>query len=247
MKLGAEPKKVAILGGLLLISGYFVYVNVLSGPDLPAVAKKAAAKSGGPRAQPGPRVSGLAQSPSAGDRNSPIQTRRGQSRSIGEYRPSLKPDRPEDRPDPMKVDPTLRLDLLTRLQNVTMEGGSRTLFDFGAAPSPRTPDPKIIPGVLARKDQGKDAAQTGEAKPAEPSKPPPPSIPLKFYGFSSPRTGGAKRAFFLEGEEIHVASEGELIKRRYKIVRIGVNSVVVEDTEHKHQQVFTLEEPPATG
>ncbi|MBI3470047.1 MAG: hypothetical protein HY013_01670 [Candidatus Solibacter usitatus] len=232
MKLGAEPKKVAILGGLLLISGYFVYVNVLSGPDLPAVAKKAAAKSGGPRAQPGPRVSGLAQPPSAGDRNSPIQTRRGQSRSIGEYRPSLKPDRPEDRPDPMKVDPTLRLDLLTRLQNVTMEGGSRTLFDFGAAPSPRTPDPKIIPGVLARKDQGKDAAQTGE---------------VKFYGFSSPRTGGAKRAFFLEGEEIHVASEGELIKRRYKIVRIGVNSVVVEDTEHKHQQVFTLEEPPATG
>jgi len=32
MNLGAEPKKIAILGGLALVGGYVFYTNVLSGP-----------------------------------------------------------------------------------------------------------------------------------------------------------------------------------------------------------------------
>ena len=52
-----------------------------------------------------------------------------------------------------------------------------------------------------------------------------------------------KRAFFLDGEDIIIAGEGDLIKKRYKIVRIGVNSAVVEDTEFKsnNQQTLPLE------
>ena len=33
-----------------------------------------------------------------------------------------------------------------------------------------------------------------------------------------------------------------MIKNRYKIIRIGVNSAVVEDTTDKHQQTLPLEE-----
>jgi hypothetical protein len=44
-----------------------------------------------------------------------------------------------------------------------------------------------------------------------------------------------------------VVSEGDTIKTRYKIIRIGVNSAVVEDTQHKHQQTLQLEEPPISG
>lgn len=62
----------------------------------------------------------------------------------------------------------------------------------------------------------------------------------------SPQTG-AKRAFFLEGEEIFVIKEGDLVKKRYKIVKIGLKSVVVEDVEHKHEQTMPLEEPPTNG
>ncbi|MEK7750697.1 MAG: hypothetical protein AAB654_02185, partial [Acidobacteriota bacterium] len=69
-------------------------------------------------------------------------------------------------------------------------------------------------------------------------------ITFKFYGYISPARGGAKRAFFLDGEEIHVAGEGEIIKKRYKVVRIGAGSAVVEDTEHQHQQTLPLEEQP---
>ena len=39
--------------------------------------------------------------------------------------------------------------------------------------------------------------------------------------------------------------EGDLVKNRYKIVRIGVNSVIVEDIQFKSQQTLPLEEQPS--
>jgi hypothetical protein len=46
----------------------------------------------------------------------------------------------------------------------------------------------------------------------------------------------------LDGDDIFVAAEGELIKRRYKVVRIGVSSVEVEDTQFNHTQPLPLAE-----
>jgi hypothetical protein len=59
----------------------------------------------------------------------------------------------------------------------------------------------------------------------------------------NPSKADSKRAFFLDGEDIVIASEGDVIKKRYKIVRIGVNSAVVEDTQFKsnNQQTLPLE------
>jgi hypothetical protein len=47
----------------------------------------------------------------------------------------------------------------------------------------------------------------------------------------------------LDGEDIIIAGEGDMVKKRYKIVRIGVNSAVVEDTQFKsnNQQTLPLE------
>jgi hypothetical protein len=119
---------------------------------------------------------------------------------------------------------------------VNLEGGERNLFQFGAAPAPKTPEPKIVP-----KPAG-PAAIAANAPPETPSKPPPPPIPLKFYGYSSQAQQTDKRAFFLDGDDIIVASEGQVIKSRYKVVRIGINSVVVEDVQFQHQQTLPLEE-----
>jgi len=149
----------------------------------------------------------------------------------------LKVDRRERPLDPGSIDPTLRLDLLARLQSVTLTGGARNLFQFGPAPLPKNPEPKVIP-----KPKTDDAAREAP-KPAETPKPPPPPIPLKFYGYASNPGAGPRRGFFLNGEDIIVAGEGEVIQKRYKVVRIGVNSAVVEDIEHKHQQTLALEEP----
>jgi hypothetical protein len=60
----------------------------------------------------------------------------------------------------------------------------------------------------------------------------------------NPARPDVKRAFFLDADEIVIAGEGDLIKKRYKIVRIGVNSAVVEDTTFKGtntQQTLPLE------
>jgi len=221
MKVGAEPRKVALLAVLLVVLIYVAYTNFLAGepareptrPPTGAVARAPAPVAAAP--EPGPEP------------ERPV---------LGEFRPSLRPDRRERRPDPATIDPTLRLDLLARVQSVTLAGGARNLFQFGPAPVPKNPEPKIIP-----KPPGA-APNHADSKPAEPPKPPPPPIPLKFFGYASPARASQRRAFFLDGDDIIVAGEGELIKKRYKVVRIGINSAVVEDVEHKHQQTLALED-----
>jgi hypothetical protein len=43
--------------------------------------------------------------------------------------------RPEDRINPMTIDPTLRLELLAKVQGVELAGGSRNLFQLNATPN----------------------------------------------------------------------------------------------------------------
>jgi hypothetical protein len=236
MKVGAERKKLMILGGLVALAATVFYFN--SGGDGPpkeqerrasSVPSVTSPRTATPSAGPAPPV--ISQAP---------RQARG-SRGSQEFRPSLKPKRPEDRVDPMKVDPTLRLELLAKVQAINAESGQRSLFDFSAAPPPKTPDVKVVPKSL--KPDPVAAAAANPGAPPVPLKPQAPPIPLKFYGFITPPTkAGLKRAFFTEGEEIFVASEGDIIKKRYKVVRIGVNSVVLEDVQFQHQQTLPLEE-----
>jgi hypothetical protein len=132
----------------------------------------------------------------------------------------------------------LRLDLLAKVQNVNLAGGERNLFQFGAAPLPPVPERKIpvqpLPPPVT--------SGTPSDPPAAPVAPPPPPIPLKFYGYSTNPQPSVKRAFFLQADEIVVAREGELIQKRYKVVRVAVDSCVVEDMETKNQQTLRMEE-----
>ena len=142
----------------------------------------------------------------------------------------------------MTIDPTLRTDLLAKVQAVDVEGGRRNLFAVGQPPPPPLPpEPKIKPKA------GSQVAAV--APPTGPPQPPPepqaPPITLKYYGYSSARGDNRKRAFFLDGDDILVAAEGETVKKRYRVVRIGVNSVVMEDTQFKHEQTLPLQEEAA--
>ena len=229
MKMGAEPKKIAVLVGLLLVAVIVYLVNSTSTPDTGSTTPPTASA-------PSPAASGL---PAPSASTAPAQQR---GRTSTEFRPSVRPKRGEQRPDPMTIDPTLRLDVLAKLQNVTVEGTRRSIFDFSQAPPPKADPAKEAaakPKVPSPIAPVKPVEQAATAEPAKPTAPP---IPLKFYGYVSPVGAPQKRAFFMEGEEIHVVKEGELVKKRYKIVRIGVNSVVVEDTQFGSQQTLPLEE-----
>jgi len=225
VKLGAERKKVAILAGLLAVAALFFYFNVLApggeSVDMPSLSA--------PKSGPVPGA---------------VPARKAAVRPRTEFRPSLKRSA-EDPIDPAQVDPTLRLDILAKLQNVSMAGSGRNLFEFAAAPPPPAPKPdpakpaapKIFVGPMPPPVEVSKAATT-------PPKPVAPPIPLKFYGFISTPRGTAKRGFFLDGEEIVVASEGDTIKKRYKVVRIGLANVEMEDTQFSQRQTLRLEEQP---
>jgi len=49
----------------------------------------------------------------------------------------------------------------------------------------------------------------------------------------------------LDGEEVLIGAEGDVFKKRYKIIRIGLNSIVVEDMQFEDQQELKLQEGPA--
>ena len=240
MNLGAEPKKVAVLGVLIAAGGYFFYTNVLSEdngaphqppPKTGALAARNAEVSAAinPQAAPNPAARG------------PVVRGSARSRSSEEFHPSMK-RKPEEMLDPATIDPKIRLDLLARVQSAELETSGRNPFQFGQPPPPPAPTgPKIDPKKLLE-------AKNQAAKPAEPPKdpgppkPPPLNLPWKYYGYTSPRGSLQKKAFFLDGEDILTANEGEVIKRKYRVVRIGVNSVVLEDTDTKSQQTLPLAE-----
>ena len=226
IKVGAEPKKVIILAVLLLAAGYFFISNRNSGDS------GVSAKS--PVTAPPVLIPHTNGRP-AGKSNRVTKT--GLGKDNKEFRPRIgKTD-----VDP-NTDPTLHQNLLAKLQDVKVEGVGRSLFEIGAAPAAvAVNEPKPI--KPKREPMG----------PKQPAPPPPvvtpptpkaPQVPLKFYGFVNPARPDNKRAFFLDGDNIVIAAEGELVNKRYKIVRIGVNSAVVEDTVFKGdntQQTLPLE------
>ena len=115
------------------------------------------------------------------------------------------------------LDPTLKLDLLATSEKTQYEGNGRNIF-VSQAEAVVIPPP-ITPGTT-------EAAGGDQYHPPPPAQAPP--IPLKFYGFAS-RSGEPKKIFLKLGEDVFVAGEGEIVDRRYKVIRISPNSVEIQD------------------
>jgi hypothetical protein len=117
---------------------------------------------------------------------------------------------------PQSLDPTLHLQQLNAIEQIKYEGSGRNIFVSQAE--------VVIPKPLT--------ADT--ANPNEPNvyKVPPPAaqgpIPLKFFGFAN-QPGETKKVFLSKGEDVFIAGEGEIIDRRYKVVRISPPSVEIQD------------------
>jgi hypothetical protein len=238
VKLGIEKKeerwKLYVLGALALGAVYALWPASSSSPASSTPVNK-------PRVVATP---GSALGPDTSQPNTGSARRRATGRVAGDFRPKLRDQRPENRPDLAKIDPTIKLMLLARVQSVSLEGGARNIFQFGtasAAPAPTSPIPKvpkIIPGQMASNKPPAPPVPPGP--PAEPVAPP---IPFKYYGYSSVKGEPRKRAFFLDGEDVIVVFEGDMIKNRYKVVHVGLRSVDMDDTQFKNgKQALPLAE-----
>lgn len=236
MKLGAEPKKVAILTGLLVVALVIVYFNYFSGDSgesphpVASVAPSAAAPPPVTTRTPAPAL----------DRD---ERRRARGNSvIAEFAPMQGVEPGAEKPDPATIDPTLRLDLLAKLQKVEEPSGLRNIFQYGAAPPPTASGkpielPKNVPKIQIAQTAAKSAGPPGT--PPAPTAPP---ITFKYYGYKISRSSGRKQAFLLDGEDIIIAGENDAMKAgRYKVVRIGVSSITIEDTQFRSQQTLQLQ------
>jgi hypothetical protein len=126
---------------------------------------------------------------------------------------------------PHSIDPSLRYDWLKASEDTKYEGNGRNIFLAQAE----------IPQPVAKAQT--DAEKLKAAGPPPP--PPPPTINLKFYGFAS-RPGEPKKVFLSQGEDVFIASEGQTIDRRYKVLHISPVSVEIEDVLSNNRQMIPL-------
>lgn len=123
------------------------------------------------------------------------------------------------------LDPTLRTDLLKNSEEALYKGSGRNIFEEQVTPPIEAPKRPVIV----------------EHKVVEPPPPPPPPppIPLKFYGFAN-KPGQAKAIFLANGDDIFIGHEGEIVNRRYKIIRIHPTQVEIEDVLNNNRQTIPL-------
>src|SRR5262249_12256805 len=119
---------------------------------------------------------------------------------------------------PRSLDPRLRYDWLKASEATEYKGSGRNIFQAQMEiPKPQSSGATDHPRMAAARPPVVDNTP-----------PPPPPINLKFFGFAS-KAGEAKKIFLQQGDDFFIAAEGEIIDRRYKILRITANSVEVED------------------
>lgn len=225
MKLGAEPRKVALLVVLMGLAAYLFYRNLSNEgvPSGPAPNMRPGTVASSARAS-GPQETRVTPAGSPQQAGTTLRLNPGTGSQPQEL-------------DPLRVDPRLPLEMLERVRHAEVAAVHRNLFDFGAPP-PRVREPKIVPAPVSALPKPPEPAPMREGV----ASPPSPPVPLKYYGFVAPQPDGARKAFFLEGEEIFVAGEGDVIRKRYKVVRISPTSAEIEDLESHHRQTLRLEE-----
>lgn len=144
--------------------------------------------------------------------------------------------RPVDASDG-RIDPTLRTDLLARLQTVEPLQPGRSLFQAGAA-STADGRPVKIMGPKVPVNVPLIAPQR-----TVPSAPPQPqvNIPLRYYGFVNPASKQeAARGLFMDGENILVAKEGDQLMGRYLVVALNANQARMEDTQIRQGELLPV-------
>ena len=116
-------------------------------------------------------------------------------------------------------------------ESVVYSGGGRNIFSSISAP-PVVAIPKLVAPVRV-------AAYVAPPPPQPTGPPPPPPIDLKFFGTATTASGN-RQALLLHGEDVVVASAGDIVFRRYRIVNVGARSVEVEDMPNSNKQNLPL-------
>jgi hypothetical protein len=105
----------------------------------------------------------------------------------------------------------------------------------------------VAPPPLVVKQQKPKPEKSGPMPEPPPTPPPPPVLPVKFFGFGVVPNGTARLAFFTDGEEIYVVGEGEILLKRFRILKIGNASLEFEELSSGLHGTAPLQEQGAGG
>jgi hypothetical protein len=128
-----------------------------------------------------------------------------------------------------QLDPTLRMEAMLVTESLVYSGSGRNIFSANSMP---VDIPKPIASV--RTKPGPPLPP-----PPPPGPPPPPPIDLKFFGTATDPSG-KRQAFLLHGDDVFLASNGEIVQRKYKVISISANSILVEDMANNNRQTLPL-------
>ena len=131
-----------------------------------------------------------------------------------------------------QLDPTLHMEPMLVTESLVYSGTGRNIF------APGSPEPIAdIPKPIA---DGRIHPPPPPPPPPPPTgPPPPPPINLKFFGTAT-SANGTRRAFLLNGDDVFVASAGDVVQRRYRIISIDAKSIFVEDLPNNNKQTLPL-------
>jgi hypothetical protein len=131
-----------------------------------------------------------------------------------------------------QYDPTLKMEGMLVAESVVYTGSGRNIFSANSAPPP-----VVIPKAIA---SARPSAAALAAAAAAAGTPPLPPIDLKFFGVET-RANGTRQAFLLHGEDVFLASAGDVVQRRYKVRTISASSIEVEDLTDNNRQTLVLQ------
>lgn len=125
----------------------------------------------------------------------------------------------------LNLDPRLRLDLLKSSEDVRYAGTGRNIFlSQEEAPIPKPVAPARLEDT---------------AKSTQPPVPSPPPIELRFFGFAN-KPGQPRKVFLAKGQDVFIAGEGDIVDRRYKVLRIGPTSIELQDVLNNNRQSIPI-------
>ncbi len=128
------------------------------------------------------------------------------------------------------LDPTLHMEAMLVSESVEYAGSGRNIFSPNSAP----PVVKIPPPIAPARN-----VVVNTPPPPPPGPPPPPPIDLKFFGFET-SASGKRQAFLLHDDNVYLASAGDVVLRRYRVIAIEARSIQVEDLQNNNKQTLPL-------
>lgn len=156
--------------------------------------------------------------------------------------PAARPSNPRTPVAKKGVEAVNPADLDVRLEDLTAprpasEGSERNPFRFYVEPPPPAPPP-VDPGPVGSPPPLVNGGPTGP--------PPPPKIPLKFIGVIE-APGGQKIAAFSDCRMTMHGREGEIVAGQYRLVHIGVESVVMEYADGRGRETIRMSGQDCVG